>query len=771
MEHALATAAPISLPITHVTVHPGLARIERSGPLPLEALTRPLRLTELPPLLQESSLQVRVEGFPLELVTLQPGWEVPIASASSLLEAQERVKALGRDVQRLEQRQASLEQAIQYWSSLSPDAISLQGQPLPGSKDPVPELLPSDDAWDCSLEHLERVLCQRQEQLRACQLELKKGVEAHRIASHQLQRLEAGRVPGAPRRTLTLQFASPARAETIPPEARLVLSYRVPGATWVPAYEVRTELSQQESTLKVKALVAQSTGEDWQGVRLAVSTADGTYSTELPVLPSMRIGRRQAPPARTGYRPPPEGLSALFEGYDRQRPSLPTPSKPKPKKPRVQSRVMADAELQELGVLSEAAYDMPSEAYSTLTTGGLPPPPAAGMIPQGVMPQGPPPGMPTMYGGVPPALPMSASMPPASMAPGAVGGAPPSPKRAAAPELARARSMPSKLEISADQAFKKMDKELREEGAAGAMPMLEPAPAGLEAGSQWLEFDGLRLAGPDAPGRGGLRALSPAELLEEVLPEDTSRDSVDGFLDTHWAKARATQQLTLPSMAVPVIQSKGRFDHELQAELALDVPSDGIFHGVTLRAASGKAELAYRTVPGVEPTVYRELILSNPLSAPLLTGPCDLYLGSELVATSALGRVDVGGVVRLGLGVEERIKVARNVIFKESASGMFSGSLSLDHEITLSFSSQLETAVTVEVLERIPITHQSEVEIKELSAQPLARPYDQAERGQVVRGGRRQQVALPARGQAKATLSWRAVIGNKLELAGGNRRE
>ena len=64
-------------------------------------------------------------------------------------------------------------------------------------------------------------------------------------------------------------------------------------------------------------MVGQATGEDWSGVALTLSTASPQQWTELPELKSRRIGRRQPPPAKTGWRPPPVGADELYADYDR----------------------------------------------------------------------------------------------------------------------------------------------------------------------------------------------------------------------------------------------------------------------------------------------------------------------------------------------------------------------------------------------------------------------------------------------------------------------
>lgn len=95
----------------------------------------------------------------------------------------------------------------------------------------------------------------------------------------------------------------------------LELSYAVAGARWWPAYSLRITESGKRAELGLEAFVAQCSLEDWNGVALTLCTADMIQDIRLPELASLRLGRAQ-PPKRRGWRAPPEGLEAMFAGYD-----------------------------------------------------------------------------------------------------------------------------------------------------------------------------------------------------------------------------------------------------------------------------------------------------------------------------------------------------------------------------------------------------------------------------------------------------------------------
>ncbi|MEU8527938.1 DUF4139 domain-containing protein, partial [Streptomyces sp. NPDC048629] len=145
--------------------------------------------------------------------------------------------------------------------------------------------------------------------------------EALRLAEHELEvaadRLDRASTdaPAAHVETTYCAVLTLAGADGDAAEVELELEYGVPGAVWVPTYRLTARQNDDAGRLVLRASVAQRTGEDWTGVRIALATADLRRRTDLPRLRSVRIGRRQAAPQPSGWREPPAGLADLFTGY------------------------------------------------------------------------------------------------------------------------------------------------------------------------------------------------------------------------------------------------------------------------------------------------------------------------------------------------------------------------------------------------------------------------------------------------------------------------
>ncbi|WP_437906732.1 DUF4139 domain-containing protein [Sorangium sp. So ce327] len=527
-------------------------------------------------------------------------------------------------------------------------------------------------------------------------------------------------------------------------EPALRLEYAVSAARWWPAYAARFSRGATEVALQLDALVAQASGEDWKDVRLALATADLVQDTRLPELASLRLSRAQRPPRR-GYRPAPEGLDAMFEGFDSFVAALPEPAARTTAAPGKLPRTRGGDEAARNRASPEPLAAMKRLAPPAPSVAGALPPPVQAAAPMAFAP--------------PPPMPAAASMPLAAPARKSRGlslpsfggsGAPPPPApQASAPAAPRsALGSVASVEAAASLEEEWLAPEQAQEGAGAAPAPLEPAQV-----EEWLDFDALHL-----PGAGKQRGR-----LARDEPGPSRRDA-----------RRAEQDiadLDAPPRAVDPRDSRGQFDHLYVGESAADVPSNGRLHRVALGAARAPAAPRFVTAPREAAEVYREARVENPFDAPLLAGPVDIFVDGALAAQSALGRVDRGGLLRAGLGVEERIRVARNARVDESSAGLLGGSLAVEHAVVIDLSSSLGMGVEVEVLDRIPVTDDKDVEIKLLSSQPKAEPYTQEELGEPVRGGLRWRVPIAPGGKASVAFTYRVVLSSKNEIVGGNRRE
>ncbi len=524
-------------------------------------------------------------------------------------------------------------------------------------------------------------------------------------------------------------------------DAKLALEYAVPGARWVPTYDLRLPRTLEEGTLRMRASVLQRTGEDWTGVKLAVSTANLDRRAEVPELKALRIGRRQPPPARSGWREPPPGLDDLFAGYDATR----VPAKPEPPAPQ-QYPVEQELEATDPEMVAEKVMS---------TTGSFPTlPPMPAMAP-------------------PP------SMPAPSRSRGGVG------SRSEAPKMQRA----------AAPARRTMDLDEDEEESVGRAPMMEGAgpppgaPGGaaggaapeerqasrLEPSDTLLDYDRLELPPADDTGARGRLRPRPTHVTRELLALAAVHVHIDiaALVAVSEQEVSTVWQAPPPAWSVPPRESSPHFDARFDVEARVDVPSDAAWHTVPVLTVPVGLSAEYVCVPSLEARAFRTVRVENRTPYPLLAGPVDVTLGDEFLMTSPLPTMAPGATQRLGLGVEESIKVARNTRFDEATGGIFGGATMLTHHVSVELANRLSNRVLVEVCERVPAVPsglEKDIKVEEAEVAPLWQKRTPLP-GEVKTEGERAWRVVLQPGEAQTLkATWTVRIPASKMLHGGNRR-
>ncbi|MFD8705717.1 mucoidy inhibitor MuiA family protein [Kitasatospora sp. NPDC059648] len=700
-----------------------------------------LRLTGLPGSLDADSLRARVLAGPVGTAVV----EARLETVAELHDSDE-LPRMRRELDEAMERQGALNERHRVVRTAIAETAALRAVPPQRRRDEPLRRTPAD-AWLELADFVDERLARLQERAEQLTREIELAEHERQLAADRLERAStAGRTePVQATDTVVLTLATGTRADpegTEQPgpatQVELELEYGVPAARWVPAYRLSHRTGADTAHLVLRAAVAQHTGEDWTGVRLALSTADLERRTDLPRLSSLRIGRSQPAPPPSGWREPPAGLSDLFTGYDAaaaDRPVTPRPGTPIP----------VAAFGPEPAVFAGPAE--PAERRRRPQAGGARPAASADLGPDEAAPAGPPVGGSL---GVREPVPMP---PP----PGFAGyGAPPAasapaPAPTATTPTAPAPQAPGSAPVPQSFGGAPPQKALRR----AAIP---PAATGLAPDAVLLDYPGLRLAGPDDPTdrRGTLRP-DPARV---------ERAELERFLPGGPGGARL-RDLPLPRHAVPPRRSAGSFDHRFDAAAPADIPSDGTWHSVTVDEIPLSVSPEYVTVPAVEQKVYATLVLANRTDRAVLAGPVEVTVDDEFLLTAALPTLAPGETRHLGIGVTESIEVARRTELHESATGMLKGnSTVLDHRVHVQLANRLGRAVTVEVRERVPLASDAEIRIEERAdwhAPAVPSP-------ECPPGTRLWRIELPPGGRTELDGGYQIKIPAGKAIVGGNRR-
>jgi uncharacterized protein (TIGR02231 family) len=276
--------------ITAVTVYPDRARLRRRGSLRLEAGLHTLEVAGLPVSLDPDSLRASARGTArARLLGVQARRtffaETPVEEVQAL-EAQ--IEALQDEMAGLEARAGLLINQRAHLEALAAEADTYALALASGERSLETQL----GLYEGVRKEGERI-----------EGELRETAAQRREAERRLQKLQAElnqKRSSRPRQ----RFTAEVEVEILEGgELALELVYVVSGAGWKPLYDLRLLENGGEGSggsaplLEVSYLgqVTQKTGEAWEGVSLALSTARPALAGRLPELPPWFL-RPYAPP-------------------------------------------------------------------------------------------------------------------------------------------------------------------------------------------------------------------------------------------------------------------------------------------------------------------------------------------------------------------------------------------------------------------------------------------------------------------------------------------
>lgn len=298
----------------------------------------------------------------------------------------------------------------------------------------------------------------------------------------------------------------------------------------------------------------------------------------------------------------------------------------------------------------------------------------------------------------------------------------------------------------------------------------EPREESEPPSSRLPPFARLSLPPADADTRGRLREQTAEEHLWSGLSRGVGFDIAEHMSGIE-AYTEIVYRRPTPEGVQPV--DKMQFDYAWRASEPVDLPGDAGWHTVPVIAEEGPCAMRYVVVPREDPSVFRVARLANPLSAPLLAGPVEVYVGGSFQLTSQISTIAPGETIELGMGVEPAIRCARNTSFEERRSGERVVAMTeLHHTLKIELRNTLGRPVDVEVRERIPQPGKdAEVVVDEEQVEPAWESYTQRERDRTIKGGRRWSISLPPRATAALSARYVVRIYANNEVVGGNRRE
>jgi uncharacterized protein (TIGR02231 family) len=262
-------ATPVEARIEAVTVYLGRASVTRTAEVTLNPGVYDLIFSHLPESVQRESLQARAEG-PAKVLGVQFQQKAVAQAAGA------KVAALDQKIDEVTRSLATI--AEQHKINASEGAFI----------DGIGVRLADDASQGTGTAQLD--LAKLREQMAFI------AEERARLATRRLELDQQQRGIEAQLRVLQAERASLAGAAdhelvavvttvvTAPSQVNIALTYLVNQASWEPKYNIRAAADGSIATIEYDALLIQRTGEDWENVKLTLSTAQPTIAANPPSL-------------------------------------------------------------------------------------------------------------------------------------------------------------------------------------------------------------------------------------------------------------------------------------------------------------------------------------------------------------------------------------------------------------------------------------------------------------------------------------------------------
>ncbi len=269
--------------ISKVTVYRGQALVTRAIEVDLQRGTSELIVDELPARIVSESLHAQTSGSAKVL-------SVRYREQAVKEDTRQEVKQLDAQIEELQNKQlhakkdrenaTDLHNRFKDLWKLSVDAANVDLNRSVMQSEPIESFTQYLETK--SLEWHEKIL-----ELQDLETRLQKELE---LLQRKRQELAAGH--SRTEREAILFLSSQGQDKAV-----IELSYLVDGANWVPQYNLRANPDKSGVLIEYHAVANQTSGEDWNGVALSLSTAEPTMVAAPPILEPMLVAL--APPAQT----------------------------------------------------------------------------------------------------------------------------------------------------------------------------------------------------------------------------------------------------------------------------------------------------------------------------------------------------------------------------------------------------------------------------------------------------------------------------------------
>jgi uncharacterized protein (TIGR02231 family) len=215
--------------------------------------------------------------------------------------------------------------------------------------------------------------------------------------------------------------------------------------------------------------------------------------------------------------------------------------------------------------------------------------------------------------------------------------------------------------------------------------------------------------------------LQPPRPAPPMAPAPSPRPSGPGEAHQLRAFAAAARPAAKVLSAQPGTSESGAVVYTVARPLA--VPADGGPHKTLIASFDADAALDYLTVPALAPEAYlRATVTNGPLL--LLPGQARIFHRARFAGQTQLESVAPGEEFEVQLGVDDQIKVERQLTRRATSKAVLGSTRTIDIGYEITVANHRDRKAVVSVRDHIPVSTDGDIKVKPREAAPAPAAAD-----------------------------------------------
>jgi uncharacterized protein (TIGR02231 family) len=153
-------------------------------------------------------------------------------------------------------------------------------------------------------------------------------------------------------------------------------------------------------------------------------------------------------------------------------------------------------------------------------------------------------------------------------------------------------------------------------------------------------------------------------------------------------------------------------------ERPVAVLADGAPHRTTVAVLEMPVRLDYVTAPVRSAEAHLRATATNGTEHTVLAGKASVFHGGEFVGTTRLATWAPGEEVELALGVDDRIRIERELVRRSASKTTLRDNRRREAEYKITVANHTPRAARVTVLDQVPVSRDEGISVRELRAEP-----------------------------------------------------